>query len=271
MSTKAGHASGGKPEVPACVILDTKGHLAEVGLASGPLNLVNRELLRELNRVLGDVAGRPDIRCLIVHGGNARAFCAGSDIKEFEDLRHDASEHKILFEDMVLRRLARMPMPTIAAIDGPALGGGLEIALACDLRVCKRGVALGLTESRLGGLAGNGSIRLARLVGPSRAKELLFTGATIAADQALAWGLVNRVVDDRTALEGARELASTIVARGPLSNRLAKKLVDAAHDMPVDAGLSISTVAQQDIFDSRDLREGVAAFFAKRPPEFAGK
>ncbi len=94
--------------------------------------------------------------------------------------------------------LARLPMPTIAAIDGPALGGGLEIALACDLRVCRSGVTLGLPESRLGGLAGNGSVRLTRLVGPARAKELLFTGETITAEQALAWGLVNRVVDEGT-------------------------------------------------------------------------
>jgi enoyl-CoA hydratase len=264
----AGASAGG---TSACAILATSGAVAEVGLDSGPLNLVNKEMLRALNRVLADVAARADIRCLILHGGKARAFSAGSDIKEFEHLRHDASEHKILFEDMVLRRLAQMPMPTIAAIDGPALGGGLEIALACDLRVCKRGVALGLTESRLGGLAGNGSVRLARLVGPSRAKELLFTGETIPAEQALVWGVVNRVVDEGTALDGARQLAATIIARGPLSNRLAKKLVDAAHDMPLDAVLSMSTVAQQEIFDSNDLHEGVAAFFAKRTPTFTGR
>ncbi|TMH17487.1 MAG: enoyl-CoA hydratase/isomerase family protein, partial [Betaproteobacteria bacterium] len=167
------------------VTLRLVGAIAELGLNSGPLNLVNKEMLRDFNRILGEVAERPEIRCLILHGGNARAFCAGSDIRELEQLRQDASEQKILFEDMVLRRLARMPVPTIAAIDGPALGGGLEIALACDLRVCKTGVELGLTESRLGGLAGNGSIRLTRLVGPARAKELLYTGETIVADQAL--------------------------------------------------------------------------------------
>ena len=171
----------------------------------------------------------------------------------------------------MLRRLAHMPMPTIAAIDAPALGGGFELALACDLRVLRRGVAVGLPESRLGGLAGNGSIRLTRLVGPARAKQMLFTGETVTDEVALAWGLVNRIVADGTALDGARALAATIAARGPLSNRLAKELVDAAQDLPLDAGLSLSTTAQQRIFDSSDLHEGVAAFFAKRDPQFRGR
>ena len=253
------------------VTLALQGPIAEVAISNGAINLVNKEMLRALNGVLAEVAGRAEIRCLILHGGDARAFCAGSDIKEFAHLRQDASEHKILFEDMVLRRLAGMPMPTIAAIDGPALGGGLELALACDLRVSRRGVVLGLPESRLGGLAGSGSLRLTRLVGPARAKEMLFTGGTVFDDQALAWGLVNRVVADMSALEGARELASTIASRGPVSNRLAKKLVDAAQDLPLDAGLSMATTAQQEIFDSSDLHEGVAAFFAKRQPEFEGR
>ena len=269
--TDKGSAGGGLPDGDATVTLRLDKAVAEIGLNSGPLNLVTKTMLRAFNRAVAEVAGREEIRCVILHGGDARAFCAGSDIKEFEHLRQDASEHKILFEDMVLRQLAQLPMPTIAAIDGPALGGGLEIALACDLRVCRKGVSLGLTESRLGGLAGNGSVRLTRLVGPARAKELLFTGATITAERALAWGLVNQVIEAGSALEGARELASSIAARGPLSNRLAKKLVDAAQDVALDAVLSMSTVAQQQIFDSGDLHEGVAAFFAKREPRFTGR
>lgn len=253
------------------VSLRIDGFVAEIALANGPLNLVTRDLLRALNGALAQVAGDASLRCLIVHGGDARAFCAGSDIREFAHLRHDASEHKILFEDMVLRNLARIAIPTLAAIDGPALGGGLEIALACDLRVCRKNVPLGLPESRLGGLAGNGSVRLARLVGPGRAKELLFAGESIPTDRALAWGLVNIVVDEGTALDGARRLAATIVQRGPLSNRLAKELVDAAQDESLDAALSLSTVSQQKIFDSGDLHEGVAAFFAKREPGFTGR
>jgi len=252
------------------VTVEINATIAEIGIDSGPLNLVTKAMLRALNRVLGELTTRADVRCLILHGGSARAFCAGSDIKEFRHLRQDASEQKILFEDMVLRQLARMPMPTIAAIDGPALGGGLELALACDLRVCRKGVALGLPESRLGGLAGNGAVRLARLIGPARAKEMLYTGDTVATEQALAWGLVNRVVEG-SALDGARKLAATIAVRGPVSNRLAKKLADAAHDVALDAGLSLSTIAQQEIFESDDLREGVTAFFAKREPEFKGR
>ena len=253
------------------VALEFRDAVAEVALAGGPLNLVDKPLLRSLNEALTTVGERSAVRCMILHGGAARAFCAGSDINELGSLRHDASEHKILFEDMVLRRLAQLAVPTIAAIDGPALGGGLELALACDLRVCRKGVALGLTESRLGGLAGNGSVRLARLIGPARAKELLFTGDTLDAAQALAWGLVNRIVDEGSALDAARALAATIAARGPVSNRLAKKLVDAALDLPLEAALSMSTGAQQQIFDSEDLHEGVKAFFAKRSPRFDGR
>src|SRR5437660_1754831 len=226
------------------------GAVAEIALNGGPLNLVNNDLLRALEGALREVSANRELRCLILHGGRARAFCAGSDINELGHLRENASERKILFEDMVLRTLSRIHVPTIAAIDGPALGGGLEIALACDLRVCRKGVALGLTESRLGGLAGNGAVRIARLLGPARAKQLLFTGETISTEKALAWGLVNDVVEEGNALDAARRWASTIVKRGPLSNRLAKELVDAAQDAPLDASLSISTTVQQKIFDS---------------------
>jgi enoyl-CoA hydratase/carnithine racemase len=259
------------PDVPAgSASLAEHGLVAEIVLANGPLNLVTRAMLRQLNRILADLARRDDLRCVILHGGSARAFCAGSDIREFGPIRHDASEQKILFEDMVLRNLARLPMPTIAAIDGPALGGGLEIALCCDLRILRDGVNVGLPECHLGGLAGNGAIRLTRLVGPSRAKRMLFTGASISSREALDWGVVNEVAAG-SALDAARTMAATIAQRGPISNRLAKSLVDIADDLPLDAGLSRSTEAQQRIFDSDDLQEGAAAFFAKRAPVFAGR
>ncbi|WP_311029576.1 enoyl-CoA hydratase/isomerase family protein [Mesorhizobium koreense] len=266
--TEAGTASNVATASP--VLVEFRDAIAEITLSNGPLNLVTQPFLVELNKVLARVREDGNLRCLILHGGESRAFCAGSDIKEFDDLHADASQRKILFEDMVLRNLARIPFPTIAAIDAPALGGGLELALACDLRVLRQGVKIGLPESQLGGLAGNGSVRLVRLIGPSRAKEMLFTGETLDASKALEWGVVNRITDG-SALVCARELAETIARRGPLSNKLAKRLVEAAQDGPLDAALSASTVAQQRIFDSRDLYEGVEAFFTKRAPEFEGR
>lgn len=248
-----------------------RGPVAEVSLGNGPLNLVTKGLLRALNRILADLTRRDDVRCVILNGGEARAFCAGSDINEFAAMHGDASEAKILFEDMVLRNLAQLPIPTIAAIDGPALGGGLELALCCDLRILRDGVQIGLPESRLGGLAGSGSVRLTRLVGPARAKEMLFTGMMISGAQGLDWGIVNRVVAEGSALDEARRLAEEIAQRGPLSNRLAKGLVHAALDTSLGDALSQATVSQQQIFDSLDLQEGTAAFLAKRPPVFQGR
>ena len=255
--------------------------IGELAFDNGPLNLVDHAMLRAFARAVDAARSDDTLRCLIVHGSpraGKRAFCAGSNIGEFDTLRSNASEQKILVEDSVLRKLAGLAIPTIAAIDGAALGGGFEIALACDLRVVRDGVPLGLPECRLGGLAGSGSVRLARLVGPSRAKELLFLGETISAQQALAWGIVNRVVggadyvnDIAPALAAARAMAATIVTRGPLSMRFSKQLVDAAHNGSIDSALVQSTVLQQRIFDSEDLYEGAAAFFAKRDPEFKGR
>lgn len=247
-------------------IIDRQAHIR---LANGPLNLVTRQLLRDLEQAIRTVRDADDVRCCILHAGDARAFCAGSDIKEFAHLRENASEEKILFEDMVLRNLARLPMPTIAAMDAPALGGGLELALACDLRVVRKGVTLGLTESRLGGLAGSGSVRLSRIVGPARAKQIIFTGEVIDAEQALEWGVVNWVCE-HSAFEKAVQVADVIVARGPLSNRFGKRLVDLAQDGSIEQALSQATDMQQQIFDSEDLHEGMRSFFEKREPLFAG-
>jgi enoyl-CoA hydratase len=253
------------------VSLRREGFVAEIMLANGPLNLVTRDLLRALNRIVASIARDAAVRCVILHGGDAHAFCAGSDMKEFAEVAADASERKILFEDMVLRNLARLPSPTIAAIDGPALGGGFELALSCDLRVMAASAVVGLPECRIGGLAGSGAVRLARLVGPGRAKEMLFLGEAIDAAQALEWGLVNRVADGSSALETARRLAAGIAANGPLSNRFAKELVDASQDGSIDAALSRATILQQAVFDSEDLHEGAEAFFEKRAAAFKGR
>jgi len=245
------------------------GATVEVELANPPLNLVTLAFLKELRNVLGRIAELDDVRCVILHGGKARVFCAGSDMREFAEVATSPSVDKILPEDLALRMLAQLPMPTIAALDGHALGGGLEIALACDLRVANEAVSLGLTESRIGGLAGSGAVRLARLIGPAKAKQMLFTGDPVAATEAVRIGLVNESTP-RSAIGRARELAGVIAARGPLANRLAKQLVDGSIDMPLDAALLRSTTALDQVFRSNDLHAGAEAFFAKLEPVFTG-
>lgn len=244
------------------------GEIATLTLANPPLNLVTRPMLRHLMEAITELSAAPGVRVLTLRGGEARAFCAGSDMREFPELAANARDEKILIEDALLRGLAGLPFPTIAAIDGPALGGGLELALACDLRVARSGLELGLPECRIGGLAGTGAVRLTRLVGPSRARELLFTGGTVTAERAFEIGLVDRLVDD--VASATDDLASEIAARGPMSNRFAKEISELALDDSRDAALDRAQVLQEQIFASRDLQEGAASFFAKWPARFTG-
>jgi enoyl-CoA hydratase/carnithine racemase len=246
--------------------------IAELGLNNGPLNLVTRDLLRAFNRALADAAARPEIRCLIVHGGQARAFCAGSDIKEFAELRHDASERKILFEDMVLRRLAQMPMPTIAAIDGPALGGGLEIALACDLRFGARGgYRIGLPEVTLGLLPGNGGTqRLPRLIGASRALDLMVTGRPLSPGEAHAAGILNRLLPAAELESATRDYAGRLAGGATRAIGEIKLAIREGIDRPLADGLAREREGIRTLFGTADAAEGMGAFVEKRKPEFKG-
>lgn len=243
-----------------------------VRLDNPPLNLVTVELTRKLDSALADIEANSDIRCVIVTGTGDRAFCAGSDVKEFESLRGRVGEGKLLLEKAVYRRLARLPMPTIAAIQADALGGGLELALCCDLRVADPGAKLGLPEVRLGVMPGSGGTqRLPRIVGPAKAKELILMGEIISASEAAEIGLVNRVSGSGDALTLALTMATTIAERGPIAVREAKRAIDAAGDLALDDGLAFELDSSERLFSSEDMTEGARAFFDKRPPDFTGK
>ena len=246
--------------------------IAHLELVNPPLNLVTRELTLQLRDALETLAATDDVRVVVVSGRGERAFCAGSHIGEFEGLRGRVGEGKLIVEKAVYRQLADLPMPTIAAIEGDALGGGLELALCCDLRIASARARLGLPEVRLAVIPGSGGTqRLPRAVGPARAKELILTGRILGADDAQRIGLVSEVVPAGEARARADALAAEIAARGPLAVREAKRLIDAAMDVDLDTGLAAELEASERIFASEDMLEGARAFFAKRAPEYRGR
>ncbi len=248
------------------------GTVAHLELVNPPLNLITSALTEQLRAALTRLAAADEVRAVVVSGRGERAFCAGSHIGEFEGLRGRVAEGKLLLEKLVYRQLARLPMPTIAAIEGDALGGGLELALCCDLRIASQAARLGMPEVRLAVLPGSGGTqRLPRVVGPARAKELILTGRIVTAEQAERIGLVNSLVPVGQTLAAADATADEIAARGPVAVRAAKALIDAAPDLDIDAGLAAELDASERIFASEDMTEGANAFFAKRDPEYRGR
>lgn len=251
-----------------------RGTVAQLTLNNPPMNLVTEELLTELDAALSrlETAEPGDVRAVVVTGSGDRAFSAGSDVKGFAGHRGDAGREHFTREEAAFSRLARLPMPTIAAIEGNALGGGLELALCCDIRVASEAAKLGLPEVRLGVTPGaGGTQRLPRVVGVGTAKELTLTGRIIDAQEAERIGLVSRVVPAGQALATAREIGEEIAQRGPLAVREVKRLIDASVDTSLDDGISAEIEASVRVFDSADMLEGAQAFFEKRTPTYNGR
>ena len=250
------------------------GTMAHLTLVNPPLNLVTRELLLELGAALDtlEAAAPGDVRAVVVSGEGDRAFSAGSHVGEFESQRGPNGRERHALESGMADRLARLPMPTIAAIEGNALGGGLELALCCDIRVAAATARLGLPEVRLAVTPGaGGTQRLPRVVGAARAKELILTGRVLTAEEAERIGLVTRVVPTGQALAAADEIAAEIAARGPVAVREAKRLIDLSTDADLATGLAAELDASDRVFATDDVGEGAEAFFAKREPQYRGR
>lgn len=250
------------------------GRVAHLELVNPPLNLVTRDLLEELDAALTTLAASSagDVRVVVVSGRGERAFSAGSHVGEFEGQRGPGGRQRQELEAGVARRLADLPMPTIAAIEGNALGGGLELALCCDLRIASERARLGLPEARLAVIPGaGGTQRLPRVVGSARARELILTGRVLTAADAERIGLVHEVVPAGEAVARARAIGEEIAARGPLAVREAKRLIDLAMEVDLDAGLAAELDASERIFASEDMLEGAKAFLGKRDPEYHGR
>ena len=249
------------------------GHVAHLELDNPPMNLITDELLAELDAAMAtlEAAAPGDVRAVVVTGAGERAFSAGSDVKGFESHIGAAGRPHFTREEAAMSRLANLPMPTIAAIEANALGGGLELALACDIRVASERAQLGLPEVRLAVTPGaGGTQRLPRVVGVGRAKELTLTGRVIDAHEAERIGLVSRVVGSGLARQAADEIAAEISERGPLAVREVKRLIDQSTELDIDAGIAAEIDASERVFNSEDMLEGVRAFLDKRPAKYRG-
>jgi enoyl-CoA hydratase/carnithine racemase len=249
------------------------GMVAHLEINNPPMNLVTDALLDEFDAALATLEGCApgEVRAVVVCGAGDRAFSAGSDVKGFESHTGAAGRPHFTREEGVMSRLARLPMPTIAAIDANALGGGLEIALACDIRVASESAKLGLPEVRLAVTPGaGGTQRLPRVVGVARAKELALTGRVIDAHEAERIGLVSRVVPAAQARAAAEEIGNDIAARGPLAVREVKRLIDRSVEIDIDSGIAAEIDASERVFNSADMLEGARAFFEKREPRYTG-
>lgn len=235
------------------------------------MNALNAAVRGSLLRAFADLARNDDVRVVVLTGVGPKAFIAGADIGEFEG-RAPMDQFRVMSEQTVFDAAEQFPKPVIAALNGFTLGGGCEIALACDIRIASDKARLGQPEVNLGILPGGGGTqRLPRLVGLGTAYKLLFTGELITAEEALRIGLVDEVVPADQLMERVQALAKTIASKSPVALRLIKEAVRASVRSPLDEGLRHERTLFGLAFSSDDKREGVDAFLAKRPPDFKGR
>ena len=235
------------------------------------LNALDRQVVEELGQALLDLEAEGP-RAIVVTGAGERAFVAGADIRAMSIMEPLEAKRFSEIGHAAMALLDRSPVPTIAAVNGYALGGGCEIALACDIRIAAENATFGFPEVSLGILPGmGGTQRLPRLIGPALAKELIFTGRRISAGEAREIGLVNRVVAEGEALNAARELAVEISANGPLAVRHAKAAANRTLDVDLVSGLEFEADQFALLFATEDAREGMNAFGERRKPEFGGR
>jgi enoyl-CoA hydratase len=233
-------------------------------------NALNLETVNECHAALRDLAERPDLGVLILTGAGEAAFVSGADINEMR--RRTRDQGLAAINSSLFAAVERFPRPTIAAVNGYALGGGCELALACDIRIAADHARFGQPELGLGIIPGAGATqRLPRIVGLGHAKHLILTAEIIDARHALGIGLVSAVVPRAELLPKAREIAAQILRQGPLAARLAKLALNASARVDLDSGLLIETLAQTICYESEDKAEGTAAFLEKRKPKFTGR
>lgn len=250
------------------VLYEQKGQYAIITInREKALNALNSTVLDELNETLDNV-NLDEVRCLILTGAGQKSFVAGADIGEMSTLTKAEGEAFGKKGNDVFRKLETFPIPVIAAINGFALGGGCEISMSCDIRICSENAVFGQPEVGLGITPGfGGTQRLARLVGEGMAKQMIYTARNIKADEAYRLGLVNAVYTQEELMPAAMKLASGIAGNAPIAVRNSKKAMNEGLQVDMDQAIVIEEKAFGDCFETEDQREGMAAFLEKRKVE----
>ncbi|KAI8390849.1 ClpP/crotonase-like domain-containing protein [Radiomyces spectabilis] len=234
-------------------------------------NALSTKLLGEFRQALSELRFSSDARVLIVQSKVPKVFCAGADLKERATMSPSQVTEFLYSLRQAYRELETLPIPTIAAIDGAALGGGLEMALACDLRVAGPKARIGLPETKLAIIPGaGGTQRLPRLIGVAKAKELIYTASELNSEKAQHYGIVN-YIDEEDAFATAVAVAEKILPQGPVALRMAKLAIDKGYSLDIDAGLEVEQAYYAQVIPTEDRIEGLTAFREKRAPVYKGR
>jgi enoyl-CoA hydratase/carnithine racemase len=235
-------------------------------------NAVDRSLLQSMRDLLAEIRSNRDIRVVVITGSGDKAFCSGADLKERKTMSHQEVQAFINNIRETFTMIEHLPQPVIAAINGIALGGGTELALACDLRIMAENAAMGLTETSLGIIPGaGGTQRLPRIVGKGVAKDLIFSARRVGAEEALRIGLVNRVSVQSELLDQAISWANEIAQNAPIALAQAKWAINQGMEVNLAAGLELESMAYQVLIPTKDRIEGLQAFAEKRKPNYIGE
>lgn len=236
------------------------------------LNVLSRALVAELGEAARSADDAPAVRAVVVTGAGNKAFCAGANLKERTGWNHDDIRRWLVELHAAFRRIETCKKPWIAAVNGLALGGGCELALACDLRVLDPLAQIGLTETRIGVIpGGGGTVRLARMIGMGRAKDLIFTARRASAEEAQRIGLADRISEAGRSVEAALALAAEIGANAPVAVGAAKAAIGESWDLPADEALACERRQYEKPLLSEDRLEGLKAFAEKRAPSWKGR
>lgn len=246
------------------ILVDRADGVAVITLnAPEKRNAIDRDMVDGLHRALDDILAADDVSVLVLTGAGDKAFAAGADIAQLR--ARNSLDALAAINSAIFKRIEDFPYPSIAAIKGFALGGGCELAIACDLRVAGRSAKLGQPEVGLGIIpAAGGTYRLPRLIGLGRARELVYTGRIIDAEEGFRIGLINRLVDDAQVLQSAKEMAQEIASRGKMAVRMAKATMNALSRPGEAAAISMESIAQALLFDSEDKHQRMDAFLNRK-------